>query len=105
MAPAVKPYRPGPFFIDDTKEAETSLNGRRTTTMFKGRNIQTIVIYHPGGNFLYRVGEEGIVSINLSPPDLPGQNGWFLLRRKGDTDMYVNSRYVVESTLSPEETK
>jgi len=73
--------------------------------MFGGKNIQSIVVYHPGGNFLYRAGEEGIRSINLRPPDEPGQSGWFLLKRKDEPDMYVNSIVVVETILSPEVSK
>ncbi|MBN2429809.1 MAG: hypothetical protein JXK94_15850 [Deltaproteobacteria bacterium] len=73
--------------------------------MFEGKNIQSIVVYHPGGNFLYRVGVEGILSIHLRPPDEPGQSGWFLLKRKGETDMYVNSIFVVETILTPEPSK
>ena len=70
--------------------------------MFEGKDIQSIVVYHPGGNFLYRVGVEGVLSINLRAPDEPGQSGWFLLKRKDEPDMYVNSVFVVETILTPE---
>jgi hypothetical protein len=73
--------------------------------MFEGKKIQSLIVYHPGGNFLYRVGEEGVLAIHLRPSDNPGQSGWFRINRKDEPDMYVNSAYVVEAILKPETSK
>ena len=73
--------------------------------MFEGKTIQSLIVYHPGGNFLYRVGEEGILSIHLRPSDKPGRSEWFRINRKAEPDMYVNSTYVVEAILKPEALK